>query len=151
MKVRSERGAEIGVPKGAAIYGDLDDVRMSRAVWVVDEEDSEGMRVRAGDFQRVLDVGAPGMVVRYVTFPAGEDLEALATAYTEGFGVLGQGLNEAAALLVNDEERSVVSLTVWRDRAALDTFLAHEGFVHAGQRLAPYSAGEPRAENLRVL
>lgn len=149
MKARSERGAELGVPKGAAIYGDLEDVRVSRAVWIVDEEE-DAMRVHAGDLQAVLDAGE-GLLVRYVVFPGEGDLDAMAAAYAEGFGELGRGMNEAGAVMVDDEDKSIVSLTVWRDQGALDAFLGHAGFAAAKEKLAPHTSGEPRAENLKVI
>lgn len=109
------------------------------------------MRVHAGDLQHLLDAGAPGMLVRYVVFPGGDDLDAMAAAYAEGLYALGKGMNEAAALMVDDEARSIVSITVWRDQSALDAFLSHEGFAHAKDKLEPHAAGAPHAENLKVI
>jgi hypothetical protein len=56
----------------------------------------------------------------------------------------------ATAVALDDDHDTLVSITLWKDRATLDEVLNHPDFVGNQKALAVHLAGPPITETLRA-
>lgn len=147
MRLKTHRGVELERQPGAALFRDVNEQDMLRAIWLVDEQ-ADSLETD-GDVAGLLEAARGDVLFRFVQFSAADDLAALVQAYHDGFGRLVDDLALAKALAIDPESRAMVSMSVWKDRATLDRFLEHDGFVPAQAAVMGLLARPPVAETLQ--
>lgn len=129
------------------MFRDVNDDEIVRTIRLV-EDDPDSLEID-GDAAAMLEAARGDVLFRFVQFTAADDLSALSEAYRNGFGRLVEDLALAKALALDPESQTLVSMSVWKDRAALDSFLGHDEFVPGQTAVMGLLARPPVAETLR--